>query len=88
MRIVLFTIDLPQANRMTDAIVDRYRDEVVGIIESTAIVPGRSNLDAIVHVSQRSGVRFLLQIEAERIVSRIAAAIRRMRARAVSLIAA
>jgi folate-dependent phosphoribosylglycinamide formyltransferase PurN len=80
MRIVIVTIDIPEANRITEAVV-RANDNVVGMIASSAIVPGKSNIAAVRYLAQRTGVKFLLHRVLEKQICWLAGAARRLRFR-------
>ncbi|MEM8877172.1 MAG: formyltransferase family protein [Pseudomonadota bacterium] len=58
MRIALLTYDLPEANIVTHRLVRDLGDEIVGIVESKTIIPGRGNAGAMLALGQRMGSRY------------------------------
>lgn len=55
MKIALLTYDLPEANVVTHRLLRDIGDEIVGIVQSKAIIPGRSDVDAMHHVGRQMG---------------------------------
>lgn len=58
MRIALLTYDLPEANIVTHRLLRDFGDEIVGIVQSKAVVPGRSDINAMRHVGRKMGLQY------------------------------
>jgi folate-dependent phosphoribosylglycinamide formyltransferase PurN len=79
MRIVILTYESLYANYMTHRLIQARPGQVVGIVRSDCLIPGKSLPEALWYILRRSGVRFvgrkgleLLQSRALAILFRIA----------------
>jgi len=74
MRIALLTYDLPEANIVTHRLLRDFGDEIVGVMQSKAVVPGRSDANAMRHVGRQMGLQYsanwLLHLALARLGSR------------------
>ncbi len=81
MNIVILTIDLPEANIVTHRLIQSLGDSVKGIMHSTALMPGRSNADALVYLGRRMGWKYGGAWELHRWLARVGALYLRVRRR-------
>ena len=55
MNLVIFTIDLPEANVVTQRLVREFHPQIKGVIRSRSLRQGQSTLDAVKYLYRRSG---------------------------------
>ena len=72
MRIVILTYESHQANLMTQRLLTAFPGQVVGIVASEVIVPGKSTLQALWFLLRRTGLGFVGLKGLEIVLSRAA----------------
>ena len=77
-KLVILTIDLPEANVITQRLLAERRDQVRGILQSTILISGKSNWDSYVYLGRRMGFQYGGAWQAHRVVSWFGAAVRRI----------
>lgn len=59
MRIVILTYESLYSNLMTERLLTTYPGQVAGIVRSDTLVYGKSNVGGVLHLLQRTGLRFV-----------------------------
>ncbi|NND49812.1 MAG: hypothetical protein HKN60_06135 [Rhizobiales bacterium] len=77
MKLAILTIDLPEANVITERLVAERGDQVCGILQSATLISGKSNWDAYLYLGRRMGLYYGGSWQAHRVIALVVAAVRR-----------
>ena len=58
MKVVILTIDLPEANVVTHRLLRELGDDVAGVVASTSIISGKTTTEALVQLGRQMGWRY------------------------------
>lgn len=75
MRIVILTYESPQANLMTQRLLNEFPDQIAGIITSDVIISRKTTLQAIWFLLRRTGLGFVAMKGMEIVLGRISGSI-------------
>jgi folate-dependent phosphoribosylglycinamide formyltransferase PurN len=81
MKIAILTFDIPEGNVGTHRLLGELGGDVVGIMHSTALMPGRGNAEAIVRLGHKMGLRYGGAWQIHRWLARLGAWSLRLRGR-------
>ncbi|HIC44113.1 MAG TPA: methionyl-tRNA formyltransferase [Sulfurimonas sp.] len=71
MKIVILTYESYQSNLIIQQVLNNFHDQVVGIIQSENIIPGKSLLQSMLFIFKKTGLIFVVHKGLEIAISRI-----------------
>jgi methionyl-tRNA formyltransferase len=71
MKIVILTYESYQSDLIIHKVLNDFHNQVVGIIQSEAAIPGKSGLQSLLFVFKKTGLRFVGHKGLEIVISRI-----------------
>ena len=78
MKIVILTYESYQSDLIIHRVLNHFHDQVVGIIQSEAIIPGKSLFQSMLFIFRKAGLKFVVHKGMEIVISRIFGTVARL----------